>query len=275
MKRGRWWGPGGVGTVLGPLAMTLALAACGGGGGRRGEPSNTSTGSTTTAPGTSRAVPPGGSVAFTVIGATLAEPGLRVLVGASGGTLQVVATGVSGGSNEVRICPVDGVSGAPQADGCVVGRDGQTVTVAVAGGSPGVVVQAPEGAIAGAFRVAEVTLIYVPEGDRIAVVTPPMAPSEVPGDCPGGRCRLAFRLSPTGPGIFVLEAQGRGARPQLSLEAGLPAGPSRVISIVEGGGRLAIRTSVDGRSDATLTLRNLGDTELPPLEISLGWPART
>ena len=42
-----------------------------------------------------------------------------------------------------------------------------------------------------------------------------------------------------------------------------------MLSIVEGGGSLAIRSTVDGRSDATLTLRNLGDAELPPLELAL------
>jgi hypothetical protein len=48
-----------------------------------------------------------------------------------------------------------------------------------------------------------------------------------------------------------------------------------VLSIVEGGGSLAVGSTVDGRSDATLTLRNQGQAELPVLEISLAWPFRT
>ena len=79
-------------------------------------------------------MPPAGSVAFTVVGLTLSEPGLRVLMGASGGTVQVVARGVSGGSNEVRICPVSGVSGPPPTAGCVAAMDGRSVDVEVPGG---------------------------------------------------------------------------------------------------------------------------------------------
>jgi hypothetical protein len=123
--------------------------------------------------------------------------------------------------------------------------------------------------------VSEVTLIYTPEDDRITVVTPPLAPSDTPGHCSGGGCQMAFQLSPTGSGTFSLRADGRGGRPQLTLEAGLPGGPSRVLSIVEGGGSLAVGSTVDGRSDATLTLRNQGQAELPVLEISLAWPFRT
>ncbi len=43
-----------------------------------------------------------------------------------------------------------------------------------------------------------------------------------------------------------------------------------MLSVVEGGGSLAVRSTVDGRSDATVTLRNLGETELPALEIAVG-----
>jgi hypothetical protein len=156
----------------------------------------------------------------------------------------------------------------------VVGGDGRSVAVAVDGGSPGVLLQSPEGPDADPITVAEVTLVYVPDGDRITVVTPPMAPSDTPGECPGGACQTAFELNPTGRGTFSLRADGRGARPQMTLAAGQPGGPSQVISIVEGGGSLAIRSTVDGRSDATLTVRNLGDTELAPLEMALVWPSR-
>lgn len=281
-RRGRW----GVSLAAGPLAMALALAACGGGGGRRGEPSNSSTtasssppgpsssGPPTTPAGGSRPVPPAGSVAFTVVGLTLSEPGLRVLMGASGGTVQVVARGVSGDSNGVRVCPVSGVAGPPPSVGCVAAMDGRGVVVEVPAGAGGVLLRAPEGAAGDRIRVAEVTLIYVPEGDQITVVTPPLAPSATPGDCPGGPCEMAFQLSPTGSGTFSLRADGRGARPQLTVTSGLPAGPSRVLSVVEGGGSLAVRSTVDGRSDATVTLRNLGETELPALEIALVWPVR-
>jgi hypothetical protein len=214
-------------------------------------------------------------VAFTVVGVTLSEPGLRVLVGASGGAIKVVARGMSGGSNGLRICPVNGLSGAPSADECVVGQDGRTVAVAVDGGSPGVLLRTPEGPGGDPVRVAELTLIYVPDGDEITVVTPPMASSGTPGECPGGPCQTAFVLSPTGQGTFSLRADGRGGRPQLTLAGGLPGGPSQVLSIVEGGGSLAVRSTVDGRSDPTLTLRNVGDAELPPLEMALVWPVRS
>ena len=213
-------------------------------------------------------------MAFTVVGVTLSEPGLRVLMGASGGTVQVVARGVSGGSDEVRICPVSGVSGPPPTVGCVAAMDGRGVDVEVSAGTGGVLLRAPEGAAGGRIRVAEVTLIYVPETDQITVVTPPLAPTATPGDCPGGACEMAFQLSPTGSGTFSLRSDGRGARPQLTVTSGLPEGPSRVLSVVEGGGSLAVRSTVDGRSDATVTLRNLGETELPALEIALVWPAR-
>ncbi len=215
-------------------------------------------------------------MAFTAIGVPLSESGLRVLVQPSGGVLRVVVRGVSGGSDAVRICPVSGVAGAPASADCVVAGDGRAVDLTVdPTGDPGVggiLVRPAEASIGAGIRIAEVTLLYVPDGGRITLVTPPLAPSEIPGDCTGGRCAMAFELSPTGPGTFVLEADGRGARPRFTLEAGAAGGPSRVVSAVEGGGRLAIRSSVDGRSDASLVLRNLGDADLPPLEISLVWP---
>jgi hypothetical protein len=156
--------------------------------------------------------------------------------------------------------------------------DGQAVDLMVptglAGGSGGVLVRAPEGSIGDRIRVAEVTLIYVPDGDGITVVTPPLAPSATPGDCSGEGCQMAFQLSPTGRGTFSLRADGRGGRPQLTLAAGLPSGPSRVLSVVEGGGSLAVGSTVDGGSDATLTLRNVGDAGLLPLELALVWPSR-
>ena len=95
---------------------------------------------------------------------------------------------------------------------------------------------------------------------------------------------MGFELTPTGRGTFVLDAEGRGARPQLTLEAGAPgtrstglgrpgSGSSRVVSMVSGGGRLSINSTVDGQSDATLVLENLGESELPVLELSLVWPS--
>gem|GEM_PF-6764591 len=213
-------------------------------------------------------------MAFTVAGVTLAEPGLRVLVSASGGTVQVVARGVSGVSNGVLVCPVEGAAGAPREGDCVVVENGRAVDLAVGVTSPGVLVRTPEGARGAPPRVAELTLIYVPDGDRITVLTPPTAPPQTPGDCHAGPCQTTFELSPTGSGTFVLEADGRGGRAQLTLDAGAPSGRSQVLSIVEGGGRLAIRSTLDGRSDARLTLRNQGETELPPLELTLSWPVR-
>lgn len=207
-------------------------------------------------------------MAFTVVGATLSEPGLRVLMEVSGEALEVVARGVPGGPGELLACPVEGVSGDPGAAGCVPLEDGRTASMSLGGGATGVLLRSSGGPV----RVAEVTLLYVPVGDRITLVTPPLDPPATPGECPGGACEIAFELSPTGPGTLVLEAHGRGARPQLTVQAGLPAGPSRVLSIVEGGGRLAVRSTVDGRADARLTVRNLGAMELPPLEIALTWP---
>jgi len=216
-------------------------------------------------------------VAFTAFGVPLSEPGLRVLVRPSGGAIRVVVRGVSGLSRDsrgVKVCPVNGVSEVPTTEGCVPAGDGQAVDLVVGPGVGGVLLRAAEPVLGAGIRVDEVTLIYVPDGDQITVVTPSLAAPEVPGDCPGGRCAMAFELTPTGPGTFVLEADGRGARPRLTLESGGTAGPSRVFSAVEGGGRLAIRSSVDGRSDAALVLRNLGDAALPPLEISIVWPGR-
>jgi len=43
--------------------------------------------------------------------------------------------------------------------------------------------------------------------------------------------------------------------------------------MVSGGGRLSINSTVDGQSDATLVLENLGESELPVLELSLVWPS--
>jgi len=214
-------------------------------------------------------------VAFTAYGVPLSEPGFRVLVRPSGGTVRVVVRGVSGGSDAVRICPVEGVSGAPRDERCVVAGDGRPVDLA---GVAGLLLRPVEGAAGAANRVAEMTLTYVPDDDQITLVTPSLGPSQTPGDCPGGRCEMAFELTPTGAGTFVLQADGRGARPQLTLRAGPPDDPrgggSRVLSVVEGGGRLTVRSSVDGRSDASLVLRNQGAGDLPPLELSLVWPGR-
>jgi len=284
--------------VLGPLAMAVALASCGGGGGRRGGPSDGSvppssspsgappaiplgpatSGPAATAAPSARPLPPPGSVAFTAIGVPLSEPGLRVLVRPSGGRVQVVVRGVPGGSNGVRICPVSDISGAPPVDGCVVAADGRPVDLVVdgaaGGGVGGVLVGPSDGSVGGGFRGAEVTLIYVPDGDSITLVTPRLAPPETPGDCPEGRCAMAFELTPTGSGTYSLEADGRGARPQLTLRVGLPDGGSRMVGMVEGSNRLSIGSTVDGRSDANLSLRNVGPSELPPLEIALVWPSR-
>jgi hypothetical protein len=289
-------GPGPLFTALcglvGPLAMAVALASCGGGGGRRGDPGNPSGGrsaSSTSGPPTtpapsSRPLPPAGSVAFTATGVPLSDPGLRVLVRPSGGVLRVVVRGITGGSNTVRICPVDGVSGTPSEGRCVVASDGRPVDLVVdeaaGGGVGGVLLRPPEGSSGAGIRVSEVTLIYAPDGDSITLVTPPLAPSNAAGECPGGTCAMGFELSPTGPGTFSLQADGRGARPQLTLRDGPAEGSgtggstSRVMSLVEGGSRLSIRSTVDGRTDASLVLRNVGDSELPALEIALVWPSR-
>jgi hypothetical protein len=157
---------------------------------------------------------------------------------------------------------VEGVADVPTTADCVVAGDGRGVDLTAGG-----VVLRPEN---GSQKVAEVTLIYVPDGDSITVVTPPLAPLYDPG--------MAFEVTPTGAGTFVLDADGRGGRPRLTLQAGPqplpPGGGSQVLSAVEGGGVLALRSTLDGRSDATLQLANVGDIELPPLELTMAWPAK-
>jgi hypothetical protein len=84
---------------------------------------------------------------------------------------------------------------------------------------------------------------------------------------------MTFEVTPTARGTFALDADGRGGRPQLTLRSGTDgAGSSRVVSMVEGGRRLRIRSTVEGPIGASLTLRNLGSSELPPLELALVWP---
>ncbi len=260
----------GLGRGVGAVLLGLSVGACSGGGAPSRDapdasisPSPSATGGVpTTDPTTSRPVPPEGSVAFTVVGATLLGPGLRVLLETSGATVEVVARGVAGPSNRVLACPVEGISDTPDEAGCVIVTDGRAASVGLPEGSSGLLLRAVDDPV----RVAEMTLIYVPEGDSITVVTPPMAPSEA--------SEIAFELTPTGPGNFVLKADGRDARPRLTVQSGLPSGPSRVLAIVEGGGALAITSTLDGRSDARLTVRNVGAMEMPPMEIGLSWPSR-
>jgi len=84
---------------------------------------------------------------------------------------------------------------------------------------------------------------------------------------------MVLGLTPTGRGSFQLTADGRGGRPQLTLRSGVDrAGSSRVVSMVEGGARLRIRSTVEGPEGVSLTVRNLGSADLPPLELTLVWP---
>jgi hypothetical protein len=85
---------------------------------------------------------------------------------------------------------------------------------------------------------------------------------------------MTFEVTPTGRGTFALDADGRDGRPQLTLRSGTEGAGSRVVSMVEGGRRLRIRSTVQGPTGASLTLRNLGSSELPPLELALVWPTR-
>ena len=225
----------------------------------------------------SRSDPPAGSVAFTVLHLPLSEGGLRVLMGLADGVVAVAVRGLSAGSNGVEVCPVAGVAGSPGAGRCVVAGPGGAVDLAVGGGADGgpagVLVRPLPGAPATGAQVGEVTFTYRPDGDSLTVVTPSLPSSEGSGDCPGQACEMVIGLTPTGRGTLEMRSDGRGARPQLTLRSGVDgAGSSRVVSIVEGGGRLRIQSTVEGPEGVTLTLRNLGPAELPPLELSLVWP---
>jgi hypothetical protein len=282
------------------LAVALAAGSCAGDRGRDGPPATTpggppatsdtppaTTGTTAGSPAVtpSRPVPRAGSVAFTVLGAPLSEGGLRVLMGPSEGAVEVVVGGSPAASNEVEVCPVAGVGGVPDEARCVVATPGRTVALVVGGGSSqgpdggltGVLLRPRNGSPATGSRVPEVTFTYRPSGAAITVVTPALPPAGAPGECPGGACEMSLDLTPTGSGTFELEADGRGGRPQLTLRSGpgspgQPPSASRVVSIVEGGGRLRIRSTVQGPSGVSLTLRNLGDVHLVPLELALVWP---
>ncbi len=219
-------------------------------------------------------------MAFTVLRVPLVEPGLRVLMGPAGGAVEVVVRGLPPGSNGVEACPVEGVAGVPGTGRCVVAGPDQAVEIDVGGGSDGapsgVLLRPLDGSPATPSTLPEVTFTYRPAGDSLTVVTPRLAPSGVPADCPGGTCEMTFELTPTGYGTFELDADGRRARPQLTLRSGRDrSGSSRVVSMVGGGGRLTMRSTVDGPAGVSLTLRNQGPAELPPLELRLVWPSRS
>lgn len=228
--------------------------------------------------------PPPGSVAFTAAGATISEPGLRLLVDPADGSMEVLVEGLPAGSDTVEACPVGGVSAAPDATRCVVAAAGRRVALGLGEGSAtrpetrlrGVLLRPSGGSTAGPVEVPEVTFTYRPASAAVTLVTPPLPPPGTPGECPGGPCLMSFEVAPTGAGTLRLDADGRGARPQLTLRSGREGdGSSRVVSLVEGGGRLTIRSTVEAGPGTVLVLRNLGETALPPLELALVWPLAT
>ncbi len=270
-------------------AAALAVASCGGGGGSRVAPTTTSetpvattapTSNTTLGPASvspSRPAPGPGSVAFTVLGAPVSDPGLRVLMGPVEGLVKVVVGGLPEGPGGVEVCPVRGVSGSPGTGRCVVATSDRTVDLTVDGGvdggPAGVLLRPVGGSSSTPIRVPEVTFTYRPDGDSVTIVTPPLPPPGTPGDCPGGACEMTFEVVPTARGTFELAAEGRNARPQLTLRSGRDgAGGARTVAIVEGGGRLRMSATVEGPEDVSLVLRNLGSEALPALELALVWP---
>ena len=256
------------------------LGACSGDPKAPEPPSNTTATTAATTPTTAPTVtlppPPPGSVTLSAVGVPLAEPGLRVLLSAATGVVRVEIRGLDIPSNAAVVCPVAGPATPPSTTAeCVPVDPGKPVDVALVGGARGVLLRPPEGSSAPGATLAEVAFTYVPADDSLTLVTPVLVASSTPGDCAGGPCQMSFRLTPTGSGTFVLDADGRNARGQLTVQTGAAAGGgSRVLASVGGGGRLRVSSSLDGRSDAELVLRNLGPADLPPLELKLVWPSR-
>ncbi len=257
--------------------MAVALGACSGDPKTPEPPSNTprshgvATTTTTPTPVTPTPPPPG-SVTLSAFAVPLAEPGLRVLLSSATGVVRVEIRG----SNAAVVCPVAGPATPPSATAeCVAVNPGHPVDVALSGGARGVLLRPADGSNAPGASLAEVAFTFVPADDSLTLVTPVLGPSPTTGDCAGGPCQMSFRLTPTGSGTFVLDADGRNGRGQLTVRTG-PAsgGGSRVLASVGGGGRLRVSSSLDGLSDAELVVRNLGPADLPPLEVNLVWPAR-
>lgn len=274
------------------VAGVLALFACTSGNGSGEAPPATSSTSvaapSTTAPvgagDSNGASPPPGHVALSALGVPLSGPGLRVLVGVVDRAMEVVVEGAPTGSAAVEACPVGGAEDVPDDRRCVAMEEGRAVEMSVPGGSAGGSTPGPSGVLlrplggtnAATVHLTRATFTYRPAGDSIVVVTPPVPPPGGTGRCAGGPCEMTLELVPTGSGTFSLDAYGRGAQPELTLRAS-PAGTSgegasRVVSIVEGGGQLTIRSTVGGPTGVTLTLRNQGTTTLVPLELALRWP---
>jgi hypothetical protein len=264
------------------LLLGSALAASGACSGDPAPPdraSNAPATTSTTTPGrTSTSVtalpPPPGSVTLTAFGVPLAEPGLRVLPAPGTKGVRVGIEVADAGSNGALACPVDGpASPPPEPAGCVRADPGRPVDIALEPGARGVLLRPPTGSEGPVATIAEVTFTYLPTDDSVTLVTPVLGPPADAGECVGGPCEMSFRLSPTGKGTFVLDADGRNSRAQLTVEAGDPgAAGSHVLATVGGGGRLRVTSSLDGRSDARLVVRNLGPAALPPVEIHLRWP---
>ena len=218
--------------------------------------------------------PPAGSVAFTV---RRRDPRRARAAGADGGLRGHRPGGRAGGVGGLQRGPGlprrRGLRDPRPAAGCVAAMDGRAVDVDGPPGAGGVLLRPPRGPPATASGVAEVTLIYVPEGDSITVVTPPLAPSATPGDCPGGPCEMAFRAHPTGPGTFVLRADGRGGATPADRPSGLP--PGAVAGALRGRGRGVAGRPLDGRRPVRRQpspCATWATTELPPLEIPWSGP---
>jgi hypothetical protein len=229
-------------------------------------------------------------VDFTVSSAPVAGPGLRVLMGPADAAVEVVVRGLPDGSDVVELCPVGGASATPDEGGCVVATPGRAVALALGAGSGGgaggglrgVLVRPRTGSSGASSAVVDVTFTYRPGADSLTVVTPPLGPYGGAGGAIDGGGEMTFELTPTGRGTFQLVADGRGGRPRVTLRSGRPdsasgnggtASSSRVVSTVEGGGRLSIRATVEGPDGVSLTLRNLGPDTLAPLELALVWPS--
>ena len=258
-------------------SAAVALGACSGDPKAPEPPSNTTIATaTTTVHARDPAPSPPGSVTLSAFDVPLAEPGLRVLLSAATGVVRVEIRGPERGSNAAVVCPVSGPATPPPATAeCVAIDPGEPVDVPLVNGARGVLLRPADGSNAPKASLAEVAFTYVPADDSLTLVTPVLVASPTPGDCAGGPCRMSFRLTPTGSGTFVLDADGRNGRGQITVQTGSAGGGgSHVLARVGGGGRLRVRSSLDGRSDAELVVRNLGPADLPPLEVDLVWPTR-
>ena len=252
-------------------AMVVLVACTGGDGGdQRPEPTSTTAVPTTpattvtTAPTTTQPVDQAGSVTLRVTGFSLPDvrsggTGMRLLVRASSPRLTVRRRG---GGGAVTVCPVTNATvPAPGAD-CVDLGPQAAVEVRFVGG-------VELRATAGDAAVDEVGVTYVPV-DRSTTIVTPARPA---GACAARACEATFSLTPARAGPFALDGRAGGGRPRLVLEARPTAGGSnRMLALVEGGGSLSIRGTLEAGMEATLLHHEQGPDAVAPTTAEISWP---